>query len=74
VATTSYSHTATYPASSESVYDMGGSNSSQTTTVATTDASDGKQTIETASASKQESRNEKELTFEDILNNLQTEK
>jgi hypothetical protein len=53
---------------------MGGSNSSQTTTVATTVASDGKQTIETASASKQESRNEKELTFEDILNNLQTEK
>jgi hypothetical protein len=61
VATTSYSYTATYPATSESVYDMGGTNS-YTTTIATTDASNDKQTIETASSSK-ESRNEKELTF-----------
>jgi hypothetical protein len=71
VSTTSYSYTATYPATSESVYDMGGSYSQQITTVATTDATDGKQTIETAS---KESRQEKELTFEDILNNLQSEK
>ena len=72
VATTSYSYTATYPATNESVYDMGGTNS-YTTTVATTDTNDEKQTIETASSSK-ESRNEKELTFEDILNNLQSKK
>lgn len=50
---------------------MGGSNYSQSTTVARTEVSDGKQTIDTAS---KESRQEKELTFEDILNNLQSQK
>lgn len=71
VATTgTYSAVSTYPATSvsESVYDMGANGETQISTVSAVESGDNTKQSET------QTHSEKELTFEDILNNLEKDK